>query len=170
MLIGYARVSTDDQSLDLQIDALKEAGCSKIFTDHGVSGIAPERDGLGEALAALEHGDTLIVWRLDRLARSMNELTDTVRMLHDRKIGFRSICEYIDISSARGVRFGRRPALDGERFREALYLRQQGMTVPAIAADIGVGRSTMYRYFGELDRLQNLTLNCRSDEKSQSII
>lgn len=73
-------------------------------------------------------------------------------------------------AKSRGVRFGRRPALDGERFREALYLRQQGMTVPAIAADIGVGRSTMYRYFGELDRLQNLPLNRRPNGKSQSII
>jgi len=187
MRIGYARVSTEDQSLDLQIDALRAAGCERIFKDHGVSGVAPKRPGLSQAMAALGEGDVLVVWRLDRLARSMLELTDTVWTLHHRGIGFHSICEHIDISSAfgelilhvlssivhferrliiertragmeaakaRGVKFGRRPAIDGEMLREALFLKSHGMTVPAIAADIGVGRSTLYRYFGEVEGLR----------------
>jgi len=102
MLIGYARVSTGDQSLDLQTDALKRAGCARIFTDHGVSGIASDRPGLEDALAALGEGDTLVVWRLDRLARSMRDLTDLVFTLHRCRIAFRSLCEHIDVSSAFG--------------------------------------------------------------------
>jgi DNA invertase Pin-like site-specific DNA recombinase len=102
MQIGYARVSTHEQSLDLQIDALKGAGCETIFEDHGVSGVADERPGLERALAALSPGDTLTVWRLDRLARSMLDLTDTVHWLQANEIGFHSICEYIDTSSAVG--------------------------------------------------------------------
>lgn len=100
--IGYARVSTHEQSLDLQIDALKGAGCEIIFEDHGVSGVADERPGLQRALATLSPGDTLTVWRLDRLARSMVDLTDTIHWLQTRKIRFHSICEYIDTSSAVG--------------------------------------------------------------------
>lgn len=101
-IIGYARVSTADQSLGLQRDALKNARCSKIFEDHGASGATQDRDGLIEALEALEPGDTLMVWRLDRLARSMRDLTDMVVGLHGRDIAFRSLCEQIDISSAFG--------------------------------------------------------------------
>ncbi len=102
MRIGYARVSTCDQSLDLQIDALRKAGCEQIFEDRGISGVATDRPGLEKALAALGEGDTLVVWRLDRLARSMRDLTDTITALHAREIGFQSICEHIDVSSAFG--------------------------------------------------------------------
>nr|WP_321440398.1 recombinase family protein [uncultured Hyphomonas sp.] len=102
MRVAYARVSTEEQSLDLQIDALKRAGFDELFCDHGVSGVALERPGLQEALALLKEGDTLVVWRLDRLARSLRELTDLVWSLHDRNIGFHSLCEYIDVGSAFG--------------------------------------------------------------------
>lgn len=102
MRLAYARVSSTDQSLNLQIDALKSAGYDEIFTDHGVSGIAYDRPGLSKALRKLKKGDTLIVWRLDRLARSMRELTDTVWTLHKRGIHFQSLCEHIDVSSAFG--------------------------------------------------------------------
>ena len=102
MRIGYARVSTEEQSPDLQIDALTKAGCDQIFKDHGISGVAPKRPGLEQALAALQPGDTLVVWRLDRLARSMQDLLGTVQALHEREVGFQSICEHIDISSAFG--------------------------------------------------------------------
>ena len=102
MLIGYARVSTHEQSLDLQIDALKGAGCERIFEDHGVSGVADQRPGLERALKALSPGDTFVVWRLDRLARSMVDLTDTVHWLQSKDISFHSICEYIDTGSAVG--------------------------------------------------------------------
>jgi DNA invertase Pin-like site-specific DNA recombinase len=78
MKIGYARVSTDDQNLDLQMDALNKAGCEKIFTDHGVSGISVNRIGLSQAIAAVGAGDVLVVWKLDRLGRSLSFLIRVV--------------------------------------------------------------------------------------------
>ena len=103
-LIGYARVSTQEQDLSLQINDLKKAGCSKknIFTDK-VSGVKSERAGLDACLAALKPGDTLIVWRLDRLGRSMHHLVKLVEDLRERKIAFKSICDgVIDTTSASG--------------------------------------------------------------------
>lgn len=72
--IGYARVSTREQNLDLQMDALKRAGCDQIYTDQGISGTAVERDGLSQALEAVQEGDTLVVWKLDRLGRSLGKV------------------------------------------------------------------------------------------------
>jgi DNA invertase Pin-like site-specific DNA recombinase len=99
--IGYARVSTGEQTLDAQRDALKGAGCSRIFTDV-VSGATTARDGLDAALAALNQGDTLVVARLDRLGRSMPHLVATVHDLADKGIGFKSLAESIDTTSAAG--------------------------------------------------------------------
>jgi DNA invertase Pin-like site-specific DNA recombinase len=101
MLIGYARVSTSDQTLDLQKDALKQAGCAKIFTDTA-SGAKAERIGLDEALNYVRTGDTLVVWRLDRLGRSLPHLIETIKGLNDRKIGFKSITEAIDTTTSGG--------------------------------------------------------------------
>jgi DNA invertase Pin-like site-specific DNA recombinase len=102
MLIGYARVSTHDQTLSLQQDALKKAGCSKIFTDV-VSGARWERKGLHEALNFLRDGqDTLVVWRLDRLGRSLKDLIDQLTGLHTRNIGFKSLTENIDTTTPGG--------------------------------------------------------------------
>ena len=101
MLIGYARVSTQDQTLDLQRDALTKAGCSKIFTDT-VSGAATERPGLSEALQFVRDGDILVVWKLDRLGRSLKHLIETVMALNERGIGFRSIAESIDTTTPVG--------------------------------------------------------------------
>ncbi len=101
MLIGYARVSTQDQTLALQMDALKQVGCSKIFTDT-ISGTKVERKGLDEALSFLRPGDTLVVWRLDRLGRSLKHLIETITTLHDRQIGFKSITENIDTTTSGG--------------------------------------------------------------------
>jgi DNA invertase Pin-like site-specific DNA recombinase len=101
MLIGYARVSTHDQTLHLQRDALEKAGCEKIFTDT-VSGTKAERKGLTEALSHLRAGDTLVVWRLDRLGRSLRHLIDTVTELHDRGVGFKSLQENIDTTTSGG--------------------------------------------------------------------
>lgn len=101
-LIGYARVSTVEQKLSLQIDALKEAGCDKIYTDK-VSGAKSERPGLDKCLEILEPGDTLLVWRLDRLGRSMVHLVTTVTGLKEKGIGFKSIKDgAIDTSTASG--------------------------------------------------------------------
>jgi DNA invertase Pin-like site-specific DNA recombinase len=101
MLVGYARVSTQDQTLDLQKDALEKTGCTKLFTDTA-SGAKAERKGLEEALAYVREGDTLVVWRLDRLGRSLNHLIETVADLNDRKIGFRSLTESIDTTTSGG--------------------------------------------------------------------
>src|SRR3954470_10656078 len=101
MLIGYTRVSTDDQNLDLQRDALEKAGCEQIYTDR-VSGTKAERKGLTEALSHLRSGDTLVVWRLDRLGRSLRHLIDTVTDLQTREIGFQSITESINTTTSGG--------------------------------------------------------------------
>lgn len=101
MLIGYARVSTQDQTLDLQNDALQKLGCSKIFTDTA-SGAKAERKGLEEAINYVREGDTLVVWRLDRLGRSLKHLIETITKLNNRKIGFRSIQENIDTTTSGG--------------------------------------------------------------------
>jgi DNA invertase Pin-like site-specific DNA recombinase len=101
MLIGYARVSTTDQTLDLQLDALQKAGCTKTFTDT-VSGGTAERPGLAEAFSHLRDGDTLVVWRLDRLGRSLTHLIETVRRLHSQGIGFKSVTEQIDTTTSGG--------------------------------------------------------------------
>jgi DNA invertase Pin-like site-specific DNA recombinase len=101
MLIGYARVSTSDQTLDLQKDALQKAGCDKIFTDTA-SGSKSERIGLDEALSYVRPGDTLVVWRLDRLGRSLPHLIETITGLNNRNIGFKSITEAIDTTTSGG--------------------------------------------------------------------
>jgi DNA invertase Pin-like site-specific DNA recombinase len=101
MLIGYARVSTDDQNLDLQRDALKKAGCEEIYTDT-VSGTKARRPGLEQALSHLRAGDTLVVWRLDRLGRSLRHLIDTITTLQERGIGFKSLTEAIDTTTSGG--------------------------------------------------------------------
>jgi DNA invertase Pin-like site-specific DNA recombinase len=101
MDIGYARVSTDDQNLDLQRDALKTAGCGLIFDDM-VGGTKARRPGLEQALSHLRAGDTLVVWRLDRLGRSLRHLIDTVTELQERGIGFKSLQESIDTTTSGG--------------------------------------------------------------------
>ena len=100
--IGYARVSTLDQNLALQQDALKEAGCKKIFIEQ-MSGAVTDRPALREALDYARSGDTLIVWKLDRLARSMKQLIETIEKLRLGSIGFRSLTEAIDTTTAQGV-------------------------------------------------------------------
>jgi DNA invertase Pin-like site-specific DNA recombinase len=101
MLIGYARVSTHDQTLNLQQDALTKAGCTKIFTDTA-SGAKTERIGLEEALNYVRKGDTLVVWRLDRLGRSLPHLIATMTDLEERGIGFKSLTENIDTTTSGG--------------------------------------------------------------------
>jgi len=101
MLIGYARVSTQDQTLDLQKDALQKIGCTRIFTDTA-SGSTTERPGLTEALQFLRAGDVLVVWRLDRLGRSLQHLLETIARLQQRAIGFKSLTENIDTTTPGG--------------------------------------------------------------------
>lgn len=101
MLIGYARVSTLDQRLDLQQDALRAAGCERIFTDTA-SGAKTARPGLAAALDACREGDILVVWKLDRLGRSLPHLVETVQTLATRKVGFRSLHEQLDTTTSGG--------------------------------------------------------------------
>jgi len=101
MLIGYARVSTQDQNLDLQVDALIKAGCQKIFDDK-ISGSRSERAGLAKALEMLRDGDTLVVWKLDRLDRSVKNLVDLVGELQNQGIQFKSLTDAIDTSTPSG--------------------------------------------------------------------
>jgi len=100
-LIGYARVSTSDQNLELQLDALKEAGCRRVF-EETASGANKARPQLRDALDFLRPGDTLVVWKLDRLARSVQHLIEIIEQLHKRGCGFRSLTEAIDTTTAGG--------------------------------------------------------------------
>ena len=103
MLIGYARVSTDDQNPALQLDALTAAGCAKTFTEKR-SGAQRDRPELKATLEYVREGDTLVVWKLDRLARSLPQLIETVANLESRRIGLRSLTEQIDTTTAGGDR------------------------------------------------------------------
>ncbi len=101
MLIGYARVSTDDQNLDLQNDALAAAGCERIYRDKA-SGAKTDRPGLKQALEVIRAGDTLVVWRLDRLGRSMKDLIERAEDIEQRGAGLKSLHEAIDTNSSGG--------------------------------------------------------------------
>lgn len=102
MLVGYSRVSTLEQNADLQHDALKKAGCTEYFTDK-VSGATSDREALQKALAFVRPGDTLVVWKLDRLGRSLKHLIETVSLLEERGVGFMSLTENIDTTTSTGT-------------------------------------------------------------------
>ena len=102
MKIGYARVSTTDQNLDLQTDALKQAGCKKIFSDRGVSGAKTERPGLDKALDQIRKGDILVIWKLDRLGRSLSHLLSIIEDLKQKGVDFASVQDGFDTSTASG--------------------------------------------------------------------
>lgn len=176
--IGYARVSTEDQKLGLQLDALQAHGCAQVFEDLGASGSLRVRPGLDQCLADLRTGDVLVVWRLDRLGRSLQHLLEIVTDLQARGIGLVSLTESIDTTSAsgrlifsvfgalaeyeramimervgagiaaakvRGVKMGRRPALNRSRLALARKLVAEGQSPAAVARLLRVGRATIYR-------------------------
>jgi len=101
MIIGYARVSTQDQNSDFQVDALDKSGCEQIFQEK-MTGKLRERPELSQCLRTLRKGDILVVWKLDRLARSLKDLVEIVQDLNDREIGFKSLTEAIDTTSSGG--------------------------------------------------------------------
>src|SRR4051794_22018599 len=105
MMIGYARVSTLEQHLDLQLDALKAAGCEKTFSDKGVSGVAVNKPGLAAALDFARRGDILVIWRLDRLSRNLGHLIEIVRDFETRGFDFQSLQENIETASPYGRLF-----------------------------------------------------------------
>jgi DNA invertase Pin-like site-specific DNA recombinase len=135
MLVGYARVSTDDQNLDLQVDALKQAGCERLFSDQ-VSGAAAVKAGLDEALAYLREGDTLVVWKLDRLGRTVKGLVELVDALKSRGIQFRSLTDGIDTSTPAGRFFFHMMAALAEMERDLIRER----TTAGLAAARARGR------------------------------
>jgi hypothetical protein len=137
MLIGYARVSTHDQTLNLQHDALQKVGCSKIFIDTA-SGAKAERKGLDEALDYVRKGDTLVVWRLDRLGRSLPHLIATMTALEGRGIGFKSLTENIDTTTSGGKLifhiFGALAEFERNLIRERT---QAGLTAVIVSSAVG---------------------------------
>ncbi len=102
MIIGYARVSTGEQNLGLQIQALKQVGCEKIYADHGISGSTISRPGLDRVMVRLKRDDKLVVWRLDRLGRSLIHLVQLLETLGNRNVRFQSVMEHIDTTSSGG--------------------------------------------------------------------
>ncbi len=141
MLIGYARVSTSDQTLNLQQDALEKIGCVKIFTDI-ISGSTTERQGLDEALSYVREGDTLVVWRLDRLGRSLKHLIETITNLSNRKIGFKSITENIDTTTSGGKLIFHTKK---QSIAQALY-NDKSNSIAEICKTLNISRATLYRY------------------------
>jgi DNA invertase Pin-like site-specific DNA recombinase len=124
--VGYARVSTLDQDPTLQLDALSEAGCAKVFEDRA-SGAQADRAGLRSALDYLRDGDVLIVWKLDRLGRSLPNLIETVMTLEQRGVGFRSLTEAIDTTTP-GAIFGKSSACPCASSSRPLPLLAAGLT------------------------------------------
>jgi DNA invertase Pin-like site-specific DNA recombinase len=122
MLIGYARVSTQDQNLELQTTALHKAGCKRIFEDR-VSGSRAERPGLAQATESLRGGDTLVVWKLDRLGRSVKHLVDLVGELQQQGVQFKSLTDSIDTGTASGRFFFHVMASLAEMERELIVER-----------------------------------------------
>jgi DNA invertase Pin-like site-specific DNA recombinase len=137
MLIGYARVSTQDQNLDLQLEALKKAGCKRTYNDQ-ISGTRAERPGLAKALENLRKGDTLVVWKLDRLGRSVKQLVDLVNQLHQQGVQFKSLTDSIDTSTPSGRFFFHVMASLAEMERELIVERTQaGLAVARQLGRIG---------------------------------
>jgi len=101
-VIGYARVSTEEQHLDLQFDALEEAGCGRIFSDQGISAVAKRRDGFEQALEALDDGDIFVIWKMDRAFRSLRHALDILEVFEQRNIEFRSLTDQIDTTTPMG--------------------------------------------------------------------
>lgn len=122
MLIGYARVSTQDQNLDLQTGALQKAGCKRIFEDR-MSGSRAERPGLAQAQDSLRNGDTLVVWKLDRLGRSVKHLVNLVGELQKQGVQFKSLTDAIDTGTASGRFFFHVMASLAEMERELIVER-----------------------------------------------
>lgn len=135
MLVGYARVSTVDQNLELQLSALQEVGCEKLYQDQ-ISGTKANRPGLSMALEVLRKNDTLVVWKLDRLGRSVKGLIDLINQLHQKEIHFKSITDNLDTSTPAGRFFFHVMASLAQMERELLAER----TKAGLAAAKAKGR------------------------------
>jgi len=141
MKIGYARVSTDEQNPDLQIDALKAAGCERIFTDKA-SGANAKRLELTKCLKALAVGDTLIVWKLDRLGRSLHDLIGLLDDLTVREVAFQSLTEAIDTTTATGRAMWQMVGILAELERSLIQERTRAGRTAAVARGVKMGRKS----------------------------
>ena len=143
MLIGYARVSTQDQNLELQREALAKAGCQKVFEDK-VSGTRADRPGLGKTLEMLREGDTLVVWKLDRLGRSVKQLVDLVGELHKQGVQFRSLTDSIDTGTPSGRFFFHVMASLAQMERELIVERtREGLRAARAKGRVGGRKRSM---------------------------
>ena len=146
MLIGYARVSTDDQNLHMQEDALKSAGCEEIYTDVA-SGVKTARPGLHTALSHLRKGDTLVVWKLDRLGRSLTHLIQTIKELNEKGIGFKCLQESIDTTTSGGQLifhiFGALAQFERELIKERTHA---GLKAARVRGRLGGRPSVLNKY------------------------
>lgn len=146
MLIGYARVSTDDQNLCMQEDALKSAGCEEIYTDVA-SGVKTARPGLHTALSHLRKGDTLVVWKLDRLGRSLTHLIQTIKELNEKGIGFKCLQESIDTTTSGGQLifhiFGALAQFERELIKERTHA---GLKAARVRGRLGGRPSVLNKY------------------------
>ena len=140
MKIGYARVSTEEQTLDLQIDALQMAQCDRVFKDEGISAVAANRPGWESALAALEGGDTLVIWKLDRAFRSTVDAILTLDRLRDRGIEFQCITMQIETSTPEGRKWYRDTASWAEYERELISQRTKAGMAAAKRRGKHIGR------------------------------
>ncbi|MFC0693890.1 recombinase family protein [Paraburkholderia humisilvae] len=138
--IGYARVSTDEQNLRMQVDALQVAGCDRIFTDQGISGADFCRPGLDAALEQLRPGDALVVWRLDRLGRSLTRLVDLINFLARREVDFICVMESINTQSPGGVLVFHMMAALAEFERSVISERTRAGLAAARAQGAQLGR------------------------------
>ena len=181
-IVGYARVSTITQTLEQQTEQLTAAGAGKIFSDV-MSGARDDRPGFAECLHYLRDGDTLIVWRLDRLGRNMRSIVNTIHDLTQRGITLQSLQDGVDTSTSTGrmvagiltsiaeyerelvrertalkldharktgVKFGRPAKLNGDQAALARRMKESGETAATICKTLGIGRTTLYRYLGEV--------------------
>ena len=140
MKVGYVRVSDADQTLNLQIDALRDAGCKVIYADHGISGTKIKRKGLNDLLKDLKEGDTLCVWKIDRLGRSTVHLLLLLDDLRKRGVGFISLTQGIDTTTALGRMVYGQLALFAEFEREQISERTKAGMQAAKARGVHIGR------------------------------
>jgi DNA invertase Pin-like site-specific DNA recombinase len=140
MKIGYARTSTDDQNTALQLTALKKAGCKPIHQDQGISGTVRSRPALTRCLAALKSGDTLIVWKLDRLGRSLHDLISLLDELKQRGVKFQSLTEAIDTETPTGRAMWQMIGLLAELERSKIVERTRAGVKEAQARGVKFGR------------------------------
>ncbi|WP_175891631.1 recombinase family protein [Burkholderia cepacia] len=165
--IGYARVSTEDQSLELQLQALREAGCDQLFTDHGTSGANFSRPGLDLAMSTLKAGDTLIVWRLDRLGRSLGKLVDLVQHLGNRRIQFTSLNEAINTQSPGGTLVFHLMAAMAEFERSLISERTRAGLAARRAQGVPLGRKPALSPTQRLEAIKQMQTRPISDVAAQ---